>query len=233
MKQNASHQIPLKKGSPLLKLADVSKVFSFPEEVTVLKNINLQVYPGESLALLGASGEGKSTLLHIAAGLEIASGGSIEVHETKLTPQNAAKLRSKHIGFVYQSFHLLDDLSLIDNVTLPLKIARCFDKEKSLQKALSLLEKVGLSHRLQFPVKLLSGGEKQRAAIARALITEPHLLFADEPTGNLDAAASAKIFDLLLSCASETRAVIIATHDLELAALCSRTFSVRSSQILA
>lgn len=229
MSKSANDKNDLRKNSPLLELKGVFKVFSFPEEVTVLDNINLEAHPGESIALVGASGKGKSTLLHIAAGLEAPSKGSIEVLGKTLTPQNAAKMRSEHIGFIYQSFHLLDDLSLVDNVTLPLKIARRFDKEKSVKKAMSLLEKVGLSHRLQFPVKLLSGGEKQRAAIARALITEPDLVFADEPTGNLDVKASMKVFELLLACASKKRSVIIATHNLELAALCSRTFSLGSS----
>lgn len=221
-----SFQKDLFSPKPILSLDKVSRIFTFPQATHVLTEVTLDVIPGESVALVGASGEGKSTLLHLAAGLDFPSSGAIFVNGTQLTKENAPAVRQKHIGFVYQAFHLIEDLSLIENVTLPLKIAGTFDPSASILKAKKLLNDVGLSHRIHYPIRLLSGGEKQRAAVARALITDPSLILADEPTGNLDKKASEEVFNLILACKSEMRSVVIATHSEALAKRCDRIFDL-------
>jgi len=221
-----SFQKDLFSPKPILSLEKVSRTFTFPQTTIVVSEITFDAIPGESVALMGASGEGKSTLLHLAAGLDFPSQGKVFVDGTQITKENAPLLRQKHIGFVYQAFHLIEDLSLIENVTLPLKIAGSFDSNTSIPKATKLLSDVGLSHRINYPIRLLSGGEKQRAAVARALITDPCLILADEPTGNLDKKASKEVFELILSCKGASRAVVIATHSEALAQSCDRIFDL-------
>jgi len=210
----------------MLKATKLSKRFSHPNVVEVLRSIDLEVEPGERIAIIGSSGEGKSTLLQILGTLERPSGGELEIAGQEVSRVHLPHFRNRHIGFVFQSFHLLDDESALDNVLLPAKIGR---KRGSAvrSRAGELLERVGLAHRLNFPVKLLSGGEKQRVAIARALCNDPDILFADEPSGNLDHDTSAAIHDLLLESA-EGKSLIVVTHDLDLAKRCDTIYRLRA-----
>ena len=184
----------------------------------ILRGIDLDVAKGEVLFLRGASGAGKSTLLYTLAGLEHPIAGAVEFEGNKLfsmTRDQLALLRNKRMGFVFQSYFLLPELTAFENVHLPAMLAG----ERQEEKARGLLERVGLSQRLDHLPSQLSGGEQQRVAIARALINDPSILFADEPTGNLDAATGAKIIDLLLELAQQDRRTLIAvTHDPMLAA---------------
>ena len=176
------------------------KSFHHPEKVTVLSNISLEVKTGESIAICGRSGSGKTTLLHILGTLEKPDSGDVFINEQKVTAQNGSFLRQHLIGFVFQSYNLLEDFTAIENVLMPARIAR---ESTNREKGLRLLEQVNLSHRADFPVKLLSGGERQRIAIARALCNDPQIILADEPTGNLDAENGYTIGSLLLSLVRE------------------------------
>ncbi len=194
----------------------------------VLKGINLQVAKAESVAIMGASGEGKTTLLHLLAGLEKPTEGRISYQGQKLSPNRASFLRSKHFGFVFQFFNLLEDFSALDNVLMPSYIYYR-QKKQFLTKGRKLLKEVGLEHLTDHNVKSFSGGEKQRVAIARAFCNDPEIIFADEPSGNLDHENSKKISRLLLSFAEKNqKTLIIATHNLELAALCNRKYLLKN-----
>lgn len=211
----------------VLEAKGLYKSFYRPRKVTLLQGIDLKVEQGETVAILGRSGEGKSTLLHILGTLEPPCSGQISIASTLVSTFNRSQLRSKSIGFVFQSFHLLEDYTVIENVLMPAKIARKSTKKGSeaYTRACELLERVAMRERMHFNTKLLSGGEKQRVSLARALCNHPDLIFADEPSGNLDRENSAKIHDLLISLArQENKAVVIVTHDLELANLCSTRY---------
>lgn len=200
----------------ILQAKKICKRFEKPTLVEVLKGVSLEIFAGESVAITGKSGEGKSTLLHILGTLEEASEGEILICGKPLL--NLPEIRNRHIGFIFQTFNLLEDYTVLENVLMPAKIGRSpLNREKGLQ----LLEEVGLLHRADFPAKLLSGGEKQRAAIARAFCNDPDLILADEPSGNLDHAHSVVIHELLINSAKKrNKALIIVTHDNELASLC-------------
>lgn len=217
----------------LLELSEISKQFEVPEHIDLFSGINLSLSMGESIAIVGASGEGKSTLLHIAAGLLQPTSGLIKLGQEILTPKNSAKLRLKNIGFVFQGFHLIHGLTLLENLLIPVQIANLSTKTESphYKRAHALLEEMGLDHRSNHPVHLLSGGEKQRAAIARALMLDPPLLFADEPTGNLDRKNSEAIHKLLLGSASQGRGIMIATHSRALANQCDRKLVIENGAI--
>ncbi len=209
--------------TPLLHALEIRKSFFYPARVDVLKGVSLEVYGGQSLAIMGASGEGKSTLLQILGTLEAPSEGSLSIVGQVVTKKNAAYLRNHHIGFIFQAFNLLEDYTAFQNVLMPALIAGKDVRKGSMAylQALELLDRVGLSHRAHFSTKLLSGGEKQRAAIARALCNDPSVLLADEPSGNLDKETSRMIHELLLHCARDLKkALIVVTHDPQLAALC-------------
>jgi len=190
-------------------------------KVELLKNISLSVENGESIAICGRSGEGKTTLLHILGTLEQPDSGQIEIGGKSLTRSNAATIRNKEIGFIFQSYNLLEDFTTLENVLMPARIAR---EPAEREKGLELLRLVGLEDRADFPAKLLSGGERQRVAIARALCNNPHLILADEPTGNLDRANAQKIGELLLSL---NKTFILVTHDAELASLCDKQYTLQ------
>ncbi len=215
---------------PLLAAQALRKTFFSPSHVDVLKGIDLFLFEGQSVAIMGASGEGKSTLLQILGTLETASGGDLFIQGQKVTPRNAPHFRNHAIGFVFQGFHLLDDYSVLQNVLMPALIAGQDISNRSVhyRNAWDLLERVGLSNRALFSTKLLSGGEKQRVAIARALCNDPSILLADEPSGNLDAANSEKIHSLLLQCVKEfKKGLIVVTHNPALAALCDACYRLK------
>ncbi len=202
--------------------------------LTILDSINLKVDAGESLAIVGASGSGKSTLLGILAGLDIPSSGKVVLANKDLTimgEEGRAAVRAASVGFVFQSFQLLPGLNTIENVMLPLELHGVTDAEK---KATDYLERVGLSHRLRHYPKQLSGGEQQRVAIARAFASEPDVLFADEPTGNLDTTTGAKVIELLFQLnQSQGTTLILVTHEMRLAQRCLRQVTLEAGKIVS
>ena len=200
----------------MISVVDLRKSFLSPggERLEVLRGVTFSANAGETVAITGASGSGKSTLLHLLGGLETADHGDITL--------NGTDGRRQEIGFVFQFHYLLSDLSAVENVALPLLIAR-HNTRHAHQRALNLLNDAGLGARADHPVSHLSGGEQQRVAVARALVTEPKLLLADEPTGNLDAAIGEEIARTLVTYAYKHSAIlIIATHSATLAQMCDR-----------
>ena len=207
--------------SIVIECKNTSKQFADGQlKTNVLSNVNLSVQKGDRIAIIGSSGSGKSTLLHLLGGLDKPSSGSIKIHGqdiNKLSVKTLSQLRNQSLGFVYQFHHLLPEFSAVENVAIPLIIGGIKPKQAE-QQAEDLLIKVGLSHRLVHKPSELSGGERQRAALARALITKPDCLLADEPTGNLDHRTAQGIFDLILELNESLRtALVIVTHDIELA----------------
>lgn len=208
----------------------LKKTFHTPEELCILSGVSFQANKGESIAITGRSGEGKTTLLHILGTLEPFEEGELFIHGHKVTNANACALRNKHIGFVFQSFNLLEDFTALENVLMPARIGRF---PISQEKGLELLHSVGLSDRAHFPSKLLSGGERQRVAIARALCNDPDILFADEPTGNLDLATSQSVADLLFDLVtSQQKTLILVTHNNSLATRCKHHYLLKAGQLV-
>jgi putative ABC transport system ATP-binding protein len=214
----------------VLEARNVSKTVSSPEgSLTILADVSLTVRKGETLAIVGASGAGKSTLLALLAGLDSPSTGRVliaGVDLTELDEDGRAVIRGKHVGFVFQSFHLIPSLTAIENVMLPLELGNRADAR---QVAAQALEQVGLAPRTAHYPKQLSGGEQQRVAIARAFVTHPAVLFADEPTGNLDTVTGQKITDLLFDLnRSIGSTLILVTHDRALARRCGRVLELEA-----
>ena len=196
--------------------------------LTILSEVNLRIGSGESVAIIGASGSGKTTLLSLLAGLDLPSGGDIELDGQTLHTMNEdqrAALRAGRVGFVFQSFQLLAGFTALENVMLPVELAGRRDADALARKA---LQQVGLAERLQHYPHQLSGGEQQRVAIARAFAGQPKILFADEPTGNLDTATGARIIDLLFELnQAQSATLVLVTHDAALASRCSRVLTLR------
>lgn len=200
-------------------------------DLCILSAIDLTIQQGESIAIVGASGSGKSTLLGLLAGLDTPSTGTIKLKGQEITQLNEdgrAELRNQLVGFVFQSFQLLPGLTALENVMLPLELRN--DKQAK-DAASQLLERVGLAHRLTHTPMKLSGGEQQRVALARAFVTEPAILFADEPTGNLDSKTGEHIIELLFELNQEKQTtLILVTHDATLAARCQRTLRLEAGK---
>lgn len=218
---------------PIVRVASLGKqVRSGSENLAILHDVSFDVAPGESLAIVGASGSGKSTLLGLLAGLDLPTSGVVEIDGLDLAAldeDGRAALRGKKIGFVFQSFQLLPALTALENVLLPLELSGARQAEARARDALS---RVGLAQRLGHYPRTLSGGEQQRVAIARAFAPEPLLLFADEPTGNLDTATGRQIVELLFELNRERgTTLILVTHDHALAARCDRRVELSAGRV--
>jgi lipoprotein-releasing system ATP-binding protein len=204
-------------------------------DVDVLKGVDLNIEKGERVAIMGASGSGKSTLLHLLGGLEKASSGEVildGIDINKVSAAKLAKLRNKSLGFIYQSHHLLGEFTVLENVAMPLLIAGVSVKQASI-RAGALLQRVGLGHRVEHKPGELSGGERQRAAVARALINEPCLILADEPTGNLDSKTADQVYQLMLELNQELNvSFLVVTHDHELAARMGKVLHMEDGLIV-
>lgn len=200
--------------------------------LTILHDISLTINEGETIAIVGASGSGKSTLLSLLAGLDSATTGQVYLAGQALhqmTDDQRAALRAKSVGFVFQSFLLLPSLTALENITLPAELA---GDKKAKQRGLALLQQVGLSERADFFPAQLSGGEQQRVAIARAFITQPAVLFADEPSANLDAVTGSKVEALLFDLnAKHGTTLVLVTHDSAIAARCQRQYQMQAGRI--
>ena len=218
----------------ILTARNLSKVVPSAEgELTIHHDLSLALQRGDSLAIVGSSGSGKSTLLGLLAGLDEPSGGSVELagHRLgELDEDQRARVRAAHVGFVFQSFQLLDSLDALENVMLPLELE---GRSDARERARTLLERVGLGQRLTHYPRQLSGGEQQRVAIARAFAAEPDVLFADEPTGNLDSTTGERISDLLFELNRERRTtLVLVTHDERLAHRCQRQIRLESGHLI-
>jgi putative ABC transport system ATP-binding protein len=218
---------------PLIVASNVGKeVVTAEGGLGILKGISLEINPGEAVAIVGASGSGKSTLLGLLAGLDLPSEGSIHLDGediTRLDEDARARLRGRMVGFVFQAFQLLPGLTAIENVMLPLEIRGDRD---AAARAREYLGRVGLAERLAHYPRQLSGGEQQRVAIARAFACAPRLLFADEPTGNLDAATGARVIELIFALQAEQGAtLVLVTHDERLAARCARRLTLDAGRL--
>ena len=202
-------------------------------ELTILEDIGFHIAPGEAVAIVGASGSGKSTLLSLLAGLDTPTSGSVSLGAVRLSAldeDGRAKLRGERIGFVFQSFQLLPALTALENAMLPLELRGDRDAEGP---ARAILARVGLAERLDHYPRQLSGGEQQRVALARAFVTEPPLLFADEPTGSLDAATGESIIGLMFELNRERGStLVLVTHDPAMAARCGRTITIAAGKLV-
>lgn len=201
---------------------------------TALKHIDLDIYKGESVAIIGKSGSGKSTLMHLLALLDKPTAGTIKINgvdSTKLRSRKLNQLRNRSFGFVFQQFFMNPNDTVLENVVLPLKIAGTKRKTRK-ELATKALRTVGLEERIKFKANDLSGGQKQRVCIARALVNDPSIIFADEPTGNLDSATGDKIVKLLFDANKKGTTLIIVTHDEDLAKLCNRQVRIMDGKIV-
>ena len=218
----------------VLEAQDLTRKVSSPEgELTIVSNASLQVLQGETVALVGASGAGKSTLLAMLAGLDLPTSGKVVLDGNVLSAMDEdarARLRANRVGFVFQAFHLVPSLTALENVMLPLELA---GRRDARDAARGMLARVGLGDRTGHYPRQLSGGEQQRVALARASVTRPAVLFADEPTGNLDTATGASICDLLFDLNRESgTTLMLVTHDAALAARCQRRITMSAGRII-
>lgn len=236
--QDLTHQPTksvLNKNNSAILATNLSKhVGDGANKIEILNGLQLKVVQGESVAIIGSSGSGKSTLLALLAGLDVPTSGAVTVAGSpfsSLDEDARAAIRGVQMSFVFQSFQLLPTMTALENVMLPLQLA---NRKDAKQLAIATLEKVNLAERMQHYPKQLSGGEQQRVAIARAFAPKPSILFADEPTGNLDIATGERIIDLLFSLNQEANTtLILVTHDIQLAQRCSRTLTLQFGKLSA
>ncbi len=219
---------------PYIEAEKLCKSYKMPHGVVeVLTDLSLEVKRGEHLCIMGASGSGKSTLLHLLAGLDTPDSGEVRVENERLNEWSESQrsaFRARHVGVVFQHYHLLPDLTVLENALLPVRALKTWGSpgRKQVEAAKTQLDRVGLGHRLEHRPVELSGGEQQRLALARALMNDPELLLADEPTGNLDAVTGDHLLDDLFTLSRErNRTLVIVTHDPRLAERCHRTFHLR------
>jgi lipoprotein-releasing system ATP-binding protein len=221
---------------PALTVVDLRKSFATPggDRIEVLQGVTLDAQAGQTVAIIGASGSGKSTLLHLLGGLEDADHGTISLCGTDvvgLKGTSLAQFRQRSIGFVFQFHYLMADLSAVENIAMPLRIAR-YSRADLSTRSKRVLREVGLEDREDYPISHLSGGEQQRVALARALVTTPQLLLADEPTGNLDASIGDEIGRIIVNFVRDkSRIAIIATHNDSLASLCDRVMLLEGGRV--
>ncbi len=218
----------------VLRAHKITRQVSSPEgTLTILSEVDLAIAAGETVAIVGASGAGKSTLLALLAGLDEPSSGQVWLNGAELTAlseDGRAAVRARHVGFVFQSFHLIPSLTAIENVMLPLELA---GRPNAREAAAEVLGKVNLSPRREHYPRQLSGGEQQRVAIARAFVTRPAVLFADEPTGNLDAVTGERIIELLFDLNREAQTtLVVVTHDQAIAQRCGRTIRIDAGRLV-
>ncbi len=218
----------------VLTAENLTKRVTSPEgSLTIVHDVSFDIAPGESVAIVGASGAGKSTLLALLAGLDLPTSGRVLLEGqdlSKLDEDGRARLRAQRVGFVFQSFHLIPALTALENVMLPLELSGNVDARRA---AVDSLGRVGLSSRTGHYPRQLSGGEQQRVAIARAFVTRPAVLFADEPTGNLDTVTGSRVGELLFDLNSNSHTtLVLVTHDLGLAARCGRTIRMDAGRVV-
>ena len=217
----------------IISLKNITKTFK-GLDAPVLSNLNLQLNKSENIAISGVSGSGKSTLLHLMAGLDYPNSGSVHLNNENignLSQNDLSIMRNQLIGFIYQSHHLLPDFSALENVVMPL-IIRGGKYQSNHNKAIKILKKLGLSNRLDHYPHQLSGGERQRVAIGRALINEPQIILADEPTGNLDRSNAKVVFDLFINLAKEYGStIVLVTHDPELARKMKKIYHLSAGKL--
>ncbi len=221
----------------LIQVRNVVKVYPSPSgEFTALRGVSLEVAKGEFLAVVGKSGAGKTTFVNMITGVDHLTSGEVWVDGTAIHQMNESQLalwRGRRLGVVYQSFHLLPGLSLLDNVLLPMDFCGLYKARESRERALNLLEQVGLSeHARKLPAQI-SGGQQQRVAIARALANDPTVIVADEPTGRLDSLTAEIIFEIFQNLVSQGKTIVMVTHDHSLVQRVSRSVSIRDGEIVA
>jgi lipoprotein-releasing system ATP-binding protein len=218
----------------VISCENLGKTYQGPLPVPVLVGVDLEVRAGERVAITGRSGSGKSTLLHLLGGLDTPTSGTVRVQGRPLGEMSEAergRMRNTTLGFVYQFHHLLAEFSAVENVAMPLLIRR-MNRKQAVEKAAAVLSDVGLGHRLEHVPGELSGGERQRCAFARAIVTGPACVLADEPTGNLDEHTADEVFEVMLKlAASAGTAFVIVTHDSALAARAGRTFDLHEGRL--